>query len=90
MTLWLMVCQKNRHCRNEMENSNSNMLNDENRVNNKNTYTQVPTGKSKQNKNRLMSSARRAMGNGSDKSERASHVINDLEKNILVNSRIVW
>ena len=55
-------------------------LSNNNHVNDKNTPAQVPTGKSKQTKNRLMSVVRHAIGNDDDESERASHAINNLEK----------
>ena len=66
------------------------VLNNNNHANDKNTCIQFPTRKSKKTKNRLMNVVRHAIGNGDEESERASHVINNLEKNMLVNLIIVW
>ena len=66
------------------------MLNNNNHVNNKNTHGKVPIGKIKQTKNILMNVVRHAIRNGGDESERASNIINNVGKFMLVNLIIVF
>ena len=54
--------------------------NNDNWINNKNAHAQIPSGNSKQNKNRLANFIRCIIGSGRYESERAMHAISNLEK----------